>query len=125
MALYTKLTGSVVVATDEARIQALASRSWDFVNSTLERAVTQHVEVGASGTLAVNLGSISTPKLLIVLAEGDLNVRTDAADGSPQRVRSLVAGQPGILMLTGLFTGVWLEAPGDAVAATIIAAGLE
>lgn len=125
MALSAKLTGSVVIATDAARTQALASRSWDMVVSTYQRSVTQVVEVAAGGTLTVSLGTISTPQFLCVLTEGDLKVRTDAADGSAQRVTPPLTGQPGVFLKTGSLTGVWLEAPGDAVEATVIVAGLE
>lgn len=113
--------------TSAVRRGVIASREVRISDSTLNRASAHpQVEVAAGQTVQIGIGSISSPKLLYIETDREVQVRTSAVDGEATTVAPLSSGAPGILLKTGAFAGVWITNPGANPAVLAVAvAGLE
>jgi hypothetical protein len=113
--------------TSAVRRGVIANREIRVADSTLTRASAHmQLEVAAAQQVQIGIGSISSPRLLYIETDREIEVRTSADDGEATTVAPLSSGAPGILLKTGAFAGVWITNPGaNPAVVAVVVAGLE
>ena len=124
MALYSKVTGTVTVATSNTLAEILAKRSFSLVESTdFEELVTHHLEIADSASgQAVSLGALSTCKFLYVVSSRQV---TANLNGSEAVTVGHTAAEEAILLLpaTSLTSLTLDNASGDVANVYVVMAG--
>lgn len=120
------IAASARAVTDAQGNQVVGALAVERVVQSWPRATAHHLTVEPGQSFQVNVGSVDGIRLVYLEVDGELLVRTDAADGSPQAVAPPESGAKGVLLKTGACLGLWLENTGaQAVAASVIVAGVE
>lgn len=114
-AVFAQQYGTATTAAAERG--ATVARLLKQTVSVLTRSSSHpQLEVAAGETVQVNLGSMGSPKFILVESDLVINLRTSAVDGEAWALTPLGTGLPAIALLTVPVAGVWLHNAGAAAA---------